>query len=325
MKIRIALADNNDLKFCKDIKEHWEQQRHEVRFERGASEYLAQWADIYWIDFADYNLAYLFKLYHGDSSVSRPDDWDNSRKPLVVVRAIDWEIWTLAMHRDQTIVDWVDKWICIAPHIEKKLRAEASFRDGQLKLIRPGVNLEKFTLKETKTDGFQLGMVLGDFWPQAKNHMAGLDIFTTLYRKNNRWRLHIRGQHEKGDYWPLMYEHYLDSRSIRDVVTLYGQVTDMNQWLEQIDILLHPSMKEAFCYAIGEAMAKGIKVIANEFYGSRHIWPAWMFYQTHQEAVEMIIKEKNNFYKIHPRNRQYIQENHSLEKMLKEIDEYLGD
>ena len=89
---KIGIAENNDLKFCRDIKEHFEQQGHEVRYERGTSEYIAQWADIYYVDWADNNLAYLYKLYHGDSGVSRGDTWDNSKKPKVVVRAIDWEV-----------------------------------------------------------------------------------------------------------------------------------------------------------------------------------------------------------------------------------------
>lgn len=148
--------------------------------------------------------------------------------------------------------------------------------------------------------------------------MAGLDIFTTLYRKDNRWRLHIRGQHEGGEFWPVMYEHYLDSRGIRDAVTLYGPVADMNQWLEQIDILLHPGMKESFCYAVGEAMAKDIPCVVNEFYGSKDIWPPWILYQTHEEAVT---KLELGYQKD---NRKWVEEMYPLDKMLKEIDEFVG-
>ena len=315
--MKIGISDNNDLKFCRDIKEHWEKEGHEVRYERGTSEYLAQWADIYYIDFADNNLAYLFKLYHSDSGVSRPGNWDNNKKPLVVVRAIDWEIWTLAMHRDQAIVDWVDKWICIAPHIEKKLRAEANFRHGQLELIRPGINLEKFTLKTTKTDGYQIGMVLGDMW-WPKNHMGGLEIFNML--GGDKWHLHIRGQHEGGEYWSLMYEHYIKSRGLENQVTLYPQVADMNQWYEQIDILLHPGMKESFCYAVAEALAKGIKPVIYNFYGAEDIWPRKFLFNDYNEAIRKICEPTL----LEPETlRDFIAEEYRLEKMLKAIDDYL--
>lgn len=317
--MKIAIADNNGGKFTTDIKEHWEKKGHEVRFERGASEYLAQWADIYYVDTWDNNIHYLYKLYHGDTGVSQPADWDNTKKPRIVVRALDWEVW-IGLMRDQAIIDWVDDIIFIAPHIQKKVREEVNLQGKDI-LIRPGVNLDKFTFKEKKTDGFQLGMVLGDMW-WYKNHMAGLDIFTSLYEKDNRWRLHIRGQHEAGEYNRVMYEYYLTSRGIQDAVTLYAQVDDMNEWYENIDILLHPGMKEAFCYAVGEAMAKGIKPVINNFYGAEDIWTTDALYNTHKQAIRAI----GTIIKIAPSTlyRNFIREKYDVKRMMKEYDELLG-
>lgn len=318
--MKIAIADNNARKFIGDLIDHWtlkghdikmQYPNHEVKYEPGASEKLAQWADIYYIDTWDNNIHYLYKLYHGDQGVSRTPDWDNNKKPTIVVRALDWEVW-IGLARDQLIIDWVDKIIVIAPHIEKELRKHGDFGD-KIKLIRPGVNLDKFTLKTKPTDGFQLGMVLGDMW-KYKNHMGGLDIFTTLYQKDNRWRLHIRGQHENSTYDPINFEHYLESRGIKNVVTLYPHVADVNEWLENIDILLHPGQKEAFCYAVGEAAAKDIPCIVNDFYGSRDIWPEEILYRTHEEAIGMIT-DKNKHYIFKPRD---------VKKMMEEYDQYLG-
>lgn len=313
----IAIADNNGLKFTKDLMDHWIAKGHDVRYERGSSEFLAQWADMYYVDTWDNNAVYLYNLYHGLHD-EMPADWDNTKKPTIVVRALDWEVW-LGKARDQQVIDWIDKIICIAPHIEKELNTYANFSD-KLRLIRPGVNLERFTPKTKVTDGFQLGMVLGDMW-WPKNHMAGLDIFTTLYRKDNRWRLHIRGQHEGGtDYWKKMYDHYIESRGIADAVTIYGPYMDMNDFYETIDVLLHPGMKEAFCYAVGESMAKEICVVCNEFYGSRLIWPEWILYQTHEEAIDMIVNQRV----IRKAYREYIQNNYNLDRMLNEYDKFLG-
>ena len=164
-------------------------------------------------------------------------------------------------------------------------------------------------------------MVLGDMW-WPKNHMAGLDIFTSLLKRNPQWRLHIRGQHEGGEYWKIMYEYYLDSRNIRDKVTLYSHVENMSEWYENIDILLHPGMKEAFCYAIGEAMAKGIPTVVNNFYGSKDIWDEGLLYNTHQEAIDLIETNKRNyepgFY------RKYIERTYPLDKMLSQFNQLLG-
>jgi hypothetical protein len=318
--MKIAIADNNGGKFTNDIKEHWEKMGHEVRFERGASEYLSQWADVYYVDTWDNNIHYLYKLYHGDEGVSRTPDWDNKKKPKIIVRVLDWEVW-IGFVRDQRIVDWVDTIVFIAPHIQRRVESEVDLK-GKGVLIRPGVNLERFTFKQKKTDGFQIGMALGDMW-WPKNHMAGLDIFTTLYMRNNNWRLHIRGQHEGGnDFWREMYEYYLDSRGIRDVVTLYPQVEDMNEWYENIDYLLHPGMKEAFCYAVGEALAKGIKPIVNNFMGSEEIWDQKFIYNTYAHALRMF-NQGSLLIKPNRSYRKYIEENYDSVIMVNKLDELL--
>lgn len=314
--MKIAVADHNSKKFTQDLIDHWVAKGHEVRYENGASEYLAQWADIYWVDSFDQNLTYLWQIYNGAEGVSRTPDWDNNKKPMIVCRALDWEVWG-AWDINQQILDWVDKIICIAPHIEKRLREIGEVRE--VRVIRPGVNLDKFTLKSKKTDGFQLGMVLGDMW-KYKNHMGGLDIFTILYRQDNRWKFHVRGQHENQSYDQVNWDYYLESRGIKDVVTLYPPQEDMNSWYENIDILLHPGQKEAFCYAIGEAMAKGIPVVVNDFYGSQDIWRGFT-YQTHQEAINII---NTRLFPNPEANRNFIKEVYSLERMLKEVDEYVG-
>lgn len=319
--IKIGVADNNNGKFTTDLVNHWRDIGHEVRFEQGASEYIAQWADVYYIDTWDNNIHYIYKLYHGDEGVSRPADWDNNKKPKIIVRALDWEVW-IGFARDQSIIDWVDQVVVITPHIETELRKYADFKN-KITLIKPGVNLDKFTLKTKETDGYQIGMVLGDMW-KYKNHMGGLDIFTSLYHKDKRYRLHIRGQHENSTYDPTNFEHYLSSRGIRDVVTLYGHVEDMNEWYENIDVLIHPGQKEAFCYAVGEAMAKGIKPVINNFYGSEDIWSGEFLYNTHQQAVSMIYNNQGSDMKPGSKNsrayRDFILDRYSLKRMFEQYD-----
>ena len=317
--LKIAVSSETTQKFCADLIQHWKDSGHEVRYESGGAEYLAQWADVYYVEWATNNIRYLYKHYHDSLEVTHGPEFDINKKPLFICRIFDWDVW-IGWARDQALIDWVDKWVCIAPHIESKLRKEADYGD-KLSLIRPGINTEKFGLKTKETDGFQLGMVLGDMWTY-KNHMAGLDIFTSLSHLDDRWRLHVRGQHEPGEYNPVMFEHYLESRGIRDKVTLYPPQDDMNAWYENIDHLLHPGMKEAFSYAVGEAMSKGIHVVCNEFFGSRDIWPNYILYQTHDEAVKKLMVYA---YKQFPQvNREYIVNNYSNEKMFTEFDKLLS-
>lgn len=324
--MRLAICDNTGLKFCKDLMDHWVAKGHEVRYERGASEYLAQWADIYYVDWIDGNLNYLWKLYNGIEGVSRTPDWDNNKKPKIVCRMIDWDVWCgFVPFYEKQYIDFIDVGICIAPHIEKYILEKAPAWKDKLHLIRPGVNLDTFTLKTKKTDGYQVGMVLGDMW-YPKQHFMGLDIFHLLYQKDNRWRLHIRGQHEGGtEYWKVMYDYYIESRGLKDAVTLYASVADMSIWYENIDYLLHPGMKEAFCYAVGEAMAKGIKPVVNNFYGAKEIWYDEILYNNSQEALRMFNNgHPGNQIKPNTLYRDYIKEHYDIKRMLSDYDSLLG-
>ncbi len=311
--MKISVSDSTNFKFCKDLIKHWEK-KHEVRQEIGASEFLAEWCDIYYIDWCDNNIHYLFKWYKEHPQI---------KKPKFAVRVIDWDFWTRGV-RNQELVDFVDYWICIAPHIQQRLLKEVDDTTLQpiqwgnkLTLIRPGVNLTKFTIRLKETDGNQIGMVLGDMW-WYKNHMTGLDLFSEL---GEDYHLHLRGQHEPGEYNKLMYEYFIKSRKLEDKVTLYPFQDDMNTWYENIDILLHPGMKETFCYAVGEALAKGIQPVINNFYGASEIWPKQWLYNNGGEAINMIMAGDN---KTPEGRRQYIIDNYSNEKMFNAMDSLLG-
>ena len=105
--MKIAIADSCNLKFSQDIKNHWEK-KHEVKYEQGASEHLAQWADLYYFDWSDNNIHYIMKLYKGRGEPANyPPDWDNNKKPLLAVRAIDWDVW-VGYARSQELVDFVE-------------------------------------------------------------------------------------------------------------------------------------------------------------------------------------------------------------------------
>ena len=310
---KVAVSDSTNFKFCKDLIKHW-QKKHEVKQEIGASEFLAEWCDIYYLDWIDNNAHYLFKWYK---------EHPLAKKPKFVVRVIDWDFWVRGV-RSQGLVDFVDYWICIAPHIGERLLLEKDDETGlpiqwgdKLKLIRPGVNLTQFTIRQKETNGYQIGMVLGDMW-WYKNHMAGLDLFAEL---DNDYHLHIRGQHEPGEYNRLMYEHFIKSRGLENKVTLYPFQDNMSDWYENIDILLHPGLKETFCYAVGEALAKGIQPVINNFYGAEEIWPKKWLYNNGGDAMNAIMAGDED---TPAGRRQYIIDNYSNEKMFQAIDTLLG-
>jgi len=88
-------------------------------------------------------------------------------------------------------------------------------------------------------------------------------------------------------------------------------------------------MKEGFCYAVAEAMSKGIKPVVNNFFGAKDIWYDEILYNTHKEALMKFtmgspINANSQWMNGNNPYREYIKDNYSLERMLKEYDEYMG-
>jgi hypothetical protein len=79
-------------------------------------------------------------------------------------------------------------------------------------------------------------------------------------------------------------------------------------------------MKEAFSYATAEAMAKGIKPIINNWWGSETIWDEKFIYKDLAEASAMIIGGYNN----PEQYRDYIKENYDIQRMFQQYDQLLG-
>lgn len=310
--MKIGMADNCALKFSKDIKEHWEKKGHEVRYEIGASEHISQWADLYYIDWWDRNIDYLFQ-WHRDNP--------EAHKPKFAVRAIDWDIWCGYVPISQQYVDFVDHIIFIADHM--KLEGEKTADLGNKGVvIKPGLDVNKFTFRN-RTHGNKIAMITGDIW-QMKNVMEGL-MFFEMADKNwpeRKFEFHWRAQYaDHGRYMKVAVEHFIQSRGLEDRFHMYASVSSINDWLEPMDYIIQPSIKEAFSYSIAEGMAKGIKPIINNWYGANKIWSGNNIYNNLFEAIIMLTEgepyESTSY-------REFVSEHYSIERMLAEYDQLLG-
>lgn len=305
--MKIFVNDNASRKFSGMIMDEWEKQGHEVRFELGANPEVAQnWADVVFTDFIDSNVYCYF----------------NNRTPIkkLFVRAIDIDVW-MGRHRDPKFWEYITGLITISEplfnKVEEEARRDGCIPDGKHHLVKPGVDTEKFTFRE-KERGFKIAMVTGDFW-EMKNYIEGYRIFQLLQKRYPQypWELHIRGQHHGRDMEQVMKEHIVNSNT--PGVTIYGQVPDMNEWYEDKDFILIPSLKEAFSYAGAEAMLKGIKPIFNNWWGADTIWPREYLYHDLDEAVEMFIGDHR------PQEyRSYVEKQYSLKRMMNELNQIMG-
>lgn len=312
--MKIGLADNNSLRFSHFFKKHWEDQGHEVFFEPGASEHLAQKVDVYYVEFWDHNIHYLYNWYK---------DHPKAKKPKIAVRIIDWEVHQ-GLVRDPHIAKWVDHAITITPHIRNIVLDEnEGFTKDKVALIRCGVDLKEFTYRKPK-NGTNIVIPCNEIDWVLKNVLEGIKIFAMLRKQDKRdWKLHIRGKWCQQKYIKIAFEDFIKKAGIEEHVHFQvARVPSMNDYFEDMDYCLVPSLKEAFGYTTAECMAKGIKPILHNWLGSEDTWPKESLYLTPDEAVENILagytEEDARSYQA------YIEEKYDARRMCKEVDELLG-
>jgi hypothetical protein len=310
--MKIAIADNQQLKFIGDLKKHWESKGHEVKYEMGASEILFEWADLYFVDGWENNIHYLYNWYK---------EHPEAKKPKVACRAIDWEVWQ-GLARDQDIIDWVDYQFAIAPHIARKLQSEN--RWDRLEVIKCGIDTQKFTFrKDGNSFGYNVLIPCNEIDWHLKNVSEGIKIFAMLcdLKPWGNWKLTIKGK------WTGMYGYMkvfhldlIEKLGIKDRVTIIEEhVPDYNEFLEQFNYCLVPSYKEAYSYVVGECAAKGIRPVINHWLGAEELWnPDWI-YQTPNIAI--------NHFNVNfsaKKNREWVIKNSNFKDMAEKYDKILG-
>ncbi len=303
------MSSTQGLRFMGDIKEHWERKGHDVRYEMGASETLADWADLYFIDFWDSSIHHLFNGFKEGKFTS---------KPTFVCRAVDWDVWQ-GLVRDQAMVDWVDIALCIAPHIEAKLRSEVNFKN--LHMIRCGVDTDKFPLIDRPV-GLNVVIPCNEIDWVLKNTLEGLKIVGSAQALiDEKFNVFIKGRwtgQAGGDYYKYVFEDYIKKAGLR-VTYVEEDVPDYNEFLEQMDYCIVPSVKEAFSYVTAQCASKGIKPILNSWLGCEDLWPPeWVYLNPAAGSVELV--EKFDRQEI----RNWVVENRNVKTMLEQIDELLG-
>lgn len=133
-------------------------------------------------------------------------------------------------------VNWthVDEVIFISERLKKQ--CNPYLQDA--KVILNGIDLEEFTFKKSFKPTYKIGYV--GRWIPSKGIERLPDIMKIFERMDSRYVL----------------------------VKAIGDIKNINLWLEQIDYLIHPSLIESFCYAVAEAMAKGIRPLINDWDGA---------------------------------------------------------
>ena len=178
---------------------------------------------------------------------------------------------------------YVDDLIFVSDLYRKLCESEVNFGTTRVHTIPNGVDLNKFTLKKSFEPTYKLAYVARKVAHKGEDDLpAILDKFKAI-----------------------------DSRYTIDKAQ--GQIphSQMNDWLEDKDYLIHPSKDESFCYAVAEAMAKGIRPLIYPWWGAAETWGEEFFIENWNLQQDPL------------RMRKIIEERYNLKDMIKSINQVL--
>ena len=293
-KFAFFSSDPGCHKFLTPIIEHLQAQGHECDLFTG---WTHTDATVLWFDFCDNNLI-----------VASTEDKEllKSKKVIARLHAIEYY---MGFHHS---IDWtcVSDLIFVSEHMKRLCN-----KDGELPVrqhvIHNGIDMEKMVFKEREA-GFTLGYA-GNIVP-TKGMIPMLSYISELSRLDPRWNLKMVGFSRMNGREGEFYEYQKSRLPIEES----GEVSNIDEWLESVNYLFQPSIAESFSFIIGEAMAKGIKPVINDFYGAKELWPEELIYHDFTSFLEVL----NSPYESQ-KYRQFVEERYSLKDQLTKIDELL--
>ncbi|NUU97590.1 glycosyltransferase [Marinitoga sp. 1138] len=233
------------------------------------------WGDIIWFEWAN-EVAIIGSNYS-----------QTQIKP-VILRLHSYE----ALSYYPTKINWnnIDKLILVAEHIRDIIKMYMPDIENMvdIEIIPNGIDIETINFKK-RQKGFNIAWVA--HISHKKNPPMMLQIIKKLVEKDNRYKLHIAGDFQDMRY-EIYLKHMVKEMNLENNVIFYGWVDDMDEWWEDKNYLLSTSVHEGHPYNIMEGMARGLKPVIHNYYGSKKQWPENLIFNTVDEAVNLIIEDK---------------------------------
>lgn len=255
--------------FIQPMINDWVSKGHEVRKNPNYSVWPGFEPDIIWFEFCTSNIV----------AYTNNFIYKHGKAPLVVCRILG----VGARLNIYKSVDWtkVDHLIFISDALRNQCENGTDLSVTNIHTIYNGIDLNQFTLKKSFKPTYRLAFV-GRPTPQK-----GADELGNILAK-----------------FKMIDQRY-------ELYKAVGQVKHkhMNGWLEDKDYLIHPSKAESFSFAVGEAMAKGIRPLIGKWDGAEETWgnEFWLDdFNLEQDPL---------------RFRKYIEDNYNMEEKLKQINE----
>lgn len=137
---------------------------------------------------------------------------------------------------------------------------------NKVQIIKNGIDLSKFKLDDEARTTYRANLgytdnerVIGHVgrFSQEKNHHFIIDLFSELVKQSNDYRLLLLGDGELKN----KIEDYARKKNVYDLITFTGNVSNVRDYLQAMDLFILPSEYEGLGIVGIEAQATGLPCI----------------------------------------------------------------
>lgn len=297
--MKIAVFDCCRFKFMSELIKHWEDLGHQVKKTIYWDPKMVEWADTVFFDWADNSL---IRATNPNDELYLQSGLTIPKGKHIVCRCHDIDAWCGHYQR----IDWtfVDDLIFVGKHIQDLVMKNLNKPDSlKVHLIKHGIDTDKFTFRKDPVKNNKIA------WIGRITHHKCLELALQVLAENPDYELHAVGT--SLDSWELAYvDDFVKRNNLK--FFHYPQVESINEFLEDKTYILLTSFKEAFSYAVGEGMAKGLKPLIHWFYGAENVWPEKYLWS---KISEVKLDDYN------PQEyRDFIENNYNFKEFLKNYD-----
>jgi glycosyltransferase involved in cell wall biosynthesis len=222
-----------------------------------------------------------------------------------------------------------DRVVVLSNAVRNFMVAADGVDEAKIEVIYQGFNFEKFSASEDdrKSVRIEFGMAdddfvigtFGSFFP-TKGHRFLVEAAIELIAEIPNLKLLFVGA--GGDRNDL--EHQITTSGLAGKVVFAGFRQDVNACMKAVDVVVHPSLSEAFCQVLVETMSVGTPLISTDVGGANEVIdngnsallippesPAAIV-----EAVTRLYKDMDFAKKIAVAGQKSVRERFTLEKMI---------
>ena len=224
---------------------------------------------------------------------------------------------------------FVNKIIAISSAVKNDIISK-KIQDSKIEIVYNAIDLEKFRSKSNKLinkDSIVIGNV-ARLIPKKKGQDVLIKAISILKNNYPNIKCLLAGNPPKGQEKNIYYLNKMSEElGVKENVYILGNINDIPNFLNEIDIFVMPSRYDGFGISLIEAMSMGIPCIASNIDGPKEILKDNKFgllftsedYNDLAEKIESII---NKSYECNQEEiKKYIHENYEIKSMVKHLIE----